>query len=194
MNGTNRGADDGKQHEAEDEGRITMMESRDMFDLLQTDTNAWVEQADELFLSAKLVESKFKDVQRMPALVSNFRQQQLAFFNSFMMVTAFAFENLIKGLGVAKGMHWKNDFGEEGGHGIANYVHKVTSVSAEEKDLLTRLQVFSIWAGRYPMLTSPEKYRADAPRRRFSFSKDVDLIEALSSRLKSEIRSARSVK
>jgi len=162
----------------------------DIFELLQRDPNAWVEQADALFLSAKLAQNKFMQVREIPAPHLDTRLQQLAFFDSFMMLTAFAFENLIKGLGVTKGMHWKNDFSDEGGHGIASYAHKVISTSAEEKDLLGRLQVFSIWAGRYPMPTTSGKYHADADNRRFSFPKDVHLIEKLSARLKSEIQSA----
>ena len=166
------------------------MATTDIFDRIKDDPHAWVEQADCLFISAKLSETALRAAMRKPATISNVRVEQLAFLDSFMMLTAFAFENLIKGLGVAKGMNWKTDFQEDGGHGIAAYVEKATTVSTDEKNILQRLQTFSIWAGRYPMPTKSGKYQADSLQRTLSIPRDVELIERLKARLKAEVRAA----
>ncbi len=165
------------------------METTDTFDRIQDDPHAWVERADCLFISAKQAEIALKEAMTKPATFSDVRLQQLAFLDSFMMLTAFAFENLIKGLGVAKGKHWTH-FHEQSGHGIAAYAERATTVSAEERSLLQRLQIFSIWAGRYPIPKKPSKYQADAPQRKFSIPRDIELIDKFKARLKSEFRAA----
>jgi hypothetical protein len=59
---------------------------------------------------------------------------------SFMLLTAFAFENLLKGIAVADApTAWKN-LKDDSGHGISAFAATYTDLSSQERDLLERLQ------------------------------------------------------
>jgi hypothetical protein len=79
-----------------------------------------------------------------------------------MMLSGFAIENMIKGLLVCrlpKPRSLKDPaFKKMLHHDLIKLVPADVILSEKESELLTRLQTFTVWAGRYPMPKDPDKY------------------------------------
>ena len=115
------------------------------------------------------------------------RERNLAYMKSFTLLTAVAFENLIKGLFVARKIDWRTATqSHHGGHGIASYVRQATTVSAEELDLLERLQEYLVWAGRYAIPMKEQRY-LNGHDLQCLRSDDVNLIPNVFERLANEL-------
>jgi hypothetical protein len=86
------------------------------------------------------------------------REKKLAYMQSFMLLTAIAFENLIKGIVVAaEPTSWRS-LKADSGHGISTFAAMFTTLSEPESDLLQRLQEYLLWAGRYTIPTKSARY------------------------------------
>jgi hypothetical protein len=86
----------------------------------------------------------------------------LGVVSSTMLLLGLSFENLIKGVYVARNPTlvdrarldrslWRAD----GGHGIRVFAKSLIALEQVEEDLLDRLQTYVVWAGRFPIPTSP---------------------------------------
>jgi len=156
--------------------------------LIENDPLSWLEQAEGARMSAEVIWPHSVEARSHHPSGAGIREKQLAFMHSFMLLTALAFESLIKGLAVAKGIGWRT-LKEDGGHGISTYVTRVTAVSDAEPELLSRLQEYLVWAGRYVIPLREPRYEDGSHRRRWT-SKDSEIISALFGRLKDELHAA----
>lgn len=165
----------------------------DMYSLIGRNAQDWLWAAKRLKMSADLVLKHLLQITNVPYIGSSksileLMQKRLAFIESFMMLTGFAFENLLKGIDIAKNPNLVDSkkldtalWNVRGGHGISSFAKKVVSLNPSEIKLLERLEEYIIWAGRYPIPKLANTYsRATEPycRRKFH-SSDPDLINSL---------------
>ena len=165
-----------------------MSDEPSTYSLIETDPLCWLKQAEAARMSADVIWPHFVEARSHHPREPGSCEKQIAFLHSFMLLTALAFESLIKGLAVAKRIGWRT-LREDGGHGIAAYVTRLTAVSDAELDLLRRLQEYLVWAGRYLVPMHESRYEADSHRRRWT-SKDSEISLALFGRLKDELHTA----
>lgn len=165
-----------------------MTDEASAYSQIENDPLLWLEQAEGARISAEVIWPHFVEAWSHHPSKAGIRENQLAFMHSFMLLTALAFESLIKGLAVAKGIDWRT-LREDGGHGISAYVSRVTAVSDAELDLLRRLQEYLVWAGRYVIPMREPRYEDSSHRRRWT-SRDPELVTALFGRLKDELHVA----
>jgi hypothetical protein len=87
----------------------------------------------------------------------------VAYWNSFLLLTAFAFENLYRAILVTRGGSWRDVGKGKNSHGLVKQLSSVTTLTDEEMHLVKRLETYLLWAGRY---TVPWKLQAyvDASR------------------------------
>ena len=164
-----------------------MADPASIYSIVESDSLAWSEQAEGAFMSAEVIFPRFMEARAQHPSLPGIREQQLAFMHSFMLLTALAFEGVIKGLAVAQGIDWQT-LREDGGHGLSQYVRRVTTVSDAELDLLIRLQEYLKWAGRYVVPMTATRYVEGAERRKWK-SPDRELIPTFFQRLRSELHS-----
>lgn len=173
------------------------------YKLLGNDALSWLEQATFLKMSADVIWTSLEAALAHPPVNPGVREQQLAFSQSFMMLTGFAFENLVKGIIVARnrnavetnkvlGSEWKND---RGGHGLSTLAPRYVSLSSDELDLLQRLEEYIVWAGRYSIPNNSTTFiKAHEPESRQTIkpSTDRQLIDGLFTRLCQTLREDRA--
>jgi hypothetical protein len=80
---------------------------------------------------------------------------------SFMLLTAIAFENLLKGIAVVADPTGWQALKADSGHGISTFAAMFTTLSESESDLLQRLQEYLVWAGSYTIPKKPARYVAN---------------------------------
>lgn len=149
------------------------------------DPRLWLEQANASKLSAEVMRDALLAViaeQRPP---DETRLRKLAYMGAFMMLLGIAFENVLKGLLVAK----KAGRWEEYQHHLARMAKVVTRCSAAEIDLLMRLEIFVVWAGRYMIAKTPERHDREKDSRKLS-SADWHRASDLFDRLARELEAA----
>jgi hypothetical protein len=165
----------------------------DMYSLIGRNAEDWLWAAKRLKMSADLVLKHLLPIINVPYVGSSesmleLMETQLAFIEAFMMLTGFAFENLLKGIDIAKNPNLVDSkkldttlWNVRGGHGISIFAKKVVSLNSSEINLLKRLEEYIVWAGRYPIPKSADTYnRASEPynQRKF-FRSDPELINSL---------------
>jgi hypothetical protein len=165
-----------------------MSDSAETYKLLETDAANWLETAEGLQMSAKLSWDALWALSRVPP--SESRQSRLAYMQSFMLLTAFAFENVCRGVAtLTKAEGWKYLANYRGGHDLSSVVSEFVSISAEERDLLQRLETYSRWAGRYLIPKGPDQYvKAVELQLRTVRPADLELAEQLFERLKAQLQ------
>ncbi|MBV9469514.1 MAG: hypothetical protein JOZ57_09755, partial [Abitibacteriaceae bacterium] len=75
-----------------------------MFDVIGQEPLMWLEQAQELKLCADMMWQELQSIAHVSQVLAGIRVKKLALFNGYMLLTGFAFENVIKGLIVAQGI------------------------------------------------------------------------------------------
>jgi hypothetical protein len=172
----------------------------EIYELLGQSPLTWLEQAEFLRMSAALILEKLREILPIPQVHPGVREQKVAFVDSFMLLMGLSFENLIKGVHIAKTPRlsienrmkiWKS---HRGGHGISTLIKVVAPVSADEENLLTRLEEYAFWAGRYPIPVNTNQYlRSIKPQNLRSFTtQDPALCDTLFERLAAMIRTTTS--
>ena len=154
----------------------------------------WFNTAERLKYSAELLYSILADLmtneERQDEV--DLRENQLALFDSYMMLMGFALENLIKGVSIkaytSNGIVideydqiskkvWK----VKNGHDIiqiASLCH--FSLNEEEHNLLQRCKTFAVWAGRYHLPKFKSEYDdAFANERLHTKPEDKQIIDNL---------------
>src|SRR4051794_30701548 len=101
------------------------MASSMAYDTLGRDPLLWLEQAGFLKLSANAILAELKPIYPKPQTLPGVRERKLAFIQSYMLLTGLAFENLIKGILLAKDPSLVTATSiptmlGHGGHGIAD--------------------------------------------------------------------------
>jgi hypothetical protein len=169
----------------------------EIYKLLGQDSLTWLQQAEFLRMSAVPIWEKLREILYVSQVRHGIREQKLAFTQSFMLLTGMSFENLIKGVHIAKTPNlsiedrikiWNS---YRGGHGISGLINLAISPSAKEKNLLRRLEEYVVWAGRYPIPRDINQYRSAKNYHSLS-TQDPPLCDTLFERLASIIRTTTS--
>lgn len=138
-----------------------------IYNLAAHDPSVWLGQAQSLKLAAQLHWDEMTKVWASDSMPKSSRDDLLlAYMNAYMLLTGFAFENLIKGVIIsrASGDHEKSYqeyWKRVNGHNLTNLI-ALTGITLDtpETELLQRLQTFTFWAGRYFLpSTSNDFYR-----------------------------------
>jgi hypothetical protein len=166
-------------------------EAEELFEIVCKDAQTWLAQANQLKMSADVIEVELRDKMARFQFEHGLNEQLLAYLKSFMLLTGMAIENLIKGILVGRDSSLVNrelinkKLLPKGGHGISEGAKRVISVSNSEHDLLRRLEEYLIWAGRYPMPLKSEVFlKSQTPENLRSFSwADFELIDKFFDRL-----------
>ena len=132
-------------------------ETENLFELIREDAQSWLAQAKQLRLSADVIHREWEKIRNHPQSVPGVRERMLAYSQSFMLLTGFAFENLLKG--ILHGQDPNRDLKKKnaGGHGIVKMAKEVTTLTPDELNLLERLEIYLFWAGRYQLPMTSEK-------------------------------------
>jgi hypothetical protein len=169
----------------------------DMFSLIGRNAQDWLGAAKRLKISADIVLKHLLQIINVPYVSSSesvleLMEKQLALMEAFMMLTGFAFENLLKGIDIAKNPNLVDSkkldtalWNVRGGHGISSFAKKIVSLDPSEINMMERLEEYIVWAGRYPIPKLANTYSsATEPysRRKFN-SSDPELIDNLFERL-----------
>ena len=159
-----------------------MNDPNETYQLLESDALSWLEQARGARLSAEVIYAALMEIMPLSQTLPRVREKKLAYMQSFMLLTAIAFENLLKGIATSDDpTGWKR-LQDDGGHGISTFAATVTTLSDAERDLLQRLQEYLVWAGRYIIPTKPTRYSSKHQLRKLR-SSDPSLIAELFERL-----------
>jgi hypothetical protein len=110
-----------------------------------------------------------------------------------MLLLGLAFENLIKGVYVARNPALvdrtrldRSPWQADSGHGIRDFAKTLTRLEPDEEELLDRLQEYLVWAGRFPIPTKSGRYhqnRSPVNKQRVS-TDDLDTAHRLLEKLK----------
>lgn len=133
----------------------------------------WFETAERLKISAEVLYDKLSDLydrEQIPENLMEWRKQQLAVFQSHMMLLGFSLENLVKAVSV-KTYTSKNglvtDFKSlqnqvwqvKNAHDLLSIAENCNfELTDNEKDLIERHTEFLVWAGRYHLPKNKLKY------------------------------------
>jgi|GEM_PF-2822761 len=166
-------------------------EAEEIFESVCKDAQRWLAQANQLKMSADVIEVELQDVMLRIRFEQGLDQPFLAFLKSFMLLTGMAIENLIKGILVGRNpsigsREVKRLLGKKkGGHCISEGAKKVINPSKSEYELLRGLEEYLVWAGRYQMpLKSEDFLDSQRPENILGFSwADFELIDTLFDRL-----------
>lgn len=135
-----------------------MSDFEETYTVREADPLSWLEHAGGMRLSADVVYKALVEIAPVSQTVPGIREKKLAYMQSFMLLTALAFENLLKGIAVVDApTAWRN-LRDDSGHGISAFAAKYINLSSEERDLLRRLQEYLVWAGRYIIPKTPGRF------------------------------------
>ena len=177
-------------------------QAQEMYEVVGQDALGWLEHAKTLKLSADILLQELIRISPQPQVLPGVRERKLAYVRSFMLLTGLAFENLIKGIFIARNPKivdrkmldaqlWS---AVRKGHGISILASQVISLDPAELDLLTRLEEAIIWAGRYPIPINSTQYFQTRMSNKVSLNPAVDseLINSLFERLSAILEMERS--
>jgi hypothetical protein len=169
------------------------LEAEEIFEGVCKDPQTWLAQANQLKMSADVIEVELQDVMLRIRFEQGLDQPFLAFLKSFMLLTGMAMENLIKGILVGRNpsieshkVKWLLGKKKGGhGHGISEGAKELIGVSKSEYELLRGLEEYLVWAGRYQMPSRSEDFlNSQRPENLLGFSwEDFELIDKLFDRL-----------
>lgn len=170
----------------------TRSESEELYELSGSEALIWLEKAQGLRYCAGILKDKLVEMWNETSPVSR-RVETLGVVSSTMLLLGLAFENLIKGVYVARKPAlvdrirldrslWQTD----GGHGIRDFAKSLMRLEPDEEELLDRLQEYVVWAGRFPVPTKAGRYHQNlSPVNKHQFSTaDFDTADRLFGKLK----------
>lgn len=168
-----------------------MSDHAETYKVLETDAVNWLEMAEGLRMSAQLSWDALWTVQGQPP--AEVRQDKMAYAASFMLLTAFALENICRGIAtITEETGWRFLADARGGHILSKDVPKFIKITEKERDLLERLETYSVWAGRYLIPKDSKAYVSACERRsRTIRNTDLAMVDQLFARLKAQFESVR---
>jgi hypothetical protein len=141
-------------------------ESDEQYKLVGQEALMWLEKAQGLRFCAGILKDQLVE------MVTNndtppwaLRVETNGVVSSTLLLLGLAFENLIKGVDIARDPSlvnlkslnlrlWKGD----GGHAIRNFAKSLMKLEPDEEELLDRLQESIFWAGRFPIPLNSVRY------------------------------------
>ncbi|MDF9798597.1 hypothetical protein OKW21_003860 [Catalinimonas alkaloidigena] len=133
---------------------------------IAADSLVWLEQAELLNISAiSIYQNLIKSYSNHNLSPSARSKATMGFMGSYMLLSGYAFENLIKGVSIARFKDESLDILKQKrwnyrkGHGISSIARDlIDDVTKDELDLLSRFEEFVIWGGRYPVPLKESMY------------------------------------
>jgi hypothetical protein len=122
---------------------------------------SWIKTANGLMLSAKLSWDALDPLLWKRPFNPGSLHVVVAYWNSFLLLTAFAFENLYRAWLVANSRDWREVRRGGNSHALVKQLSNITKLSEEELRLVKRLETYLLWAGRYTVPWTLDAY-ADA--------------------------------
>lgn len=167
-----------------------MDDAADTYNVLQSDAFSWLEVATGLRRSALLSWNALSPIWDRSQTLPGIGEDAFGYVQSFMLLTAFSFENVCRGIAVlTQPEGWKFLQKWSGGHALIEPIKIFISISDCECDLLLRLETYLQWAGRYPIPKSATKYTgAVADRSRTVRSSDLRVSDELFARLEAQVK------
>jgi hypothetical protein len=132
-------------------------ESERLFSILHEDAQSWLAKAKQLRMSAAVMWAEFENAAQSGQVHDGVTERMLAFSGASMLLMGFAFENLLKGIILARDPRAKMAR-VQGGHGIVAMACAVTTLTSDERYLLERIQIYLTWAGRYQLPKFSQQY------------------------------------
>jgi hypothetical protein len=132
-------------------------DTENLFKRIREDSQSWLAQAKQLRLSADVIFVEWGKIIQSPPSNPGVQEKMLAYSQGLMLLTGFAFENLLKGILYGRDSSSKLT-SSNGGHGIVQMAKGVVSLASEELDLLGRLEIYLVWAGRYRIPMKSDKF------------------------------------
>ncbi len=175
-------------------------ENKRIYSLMEQDAPAWLDKANQLKASADVLYAEFKRIIELPPVARVLETK--AFVNGYMLLTGLAFENLIKGVLIARNPQiidhvksgkgalprdlvraWKT-------HQLVPLLREVRKLSPEEADLLKRLTGFVRWGSRYLVPWDSATYHrsVEEAMRQLRVPEDAALIDCLFQALSHTLR------
>jgi hypothetical protein len=157
-----------------------------LFKLIREDAQSWLAQAKQLRLSANVIFLEWEKIIQYPPSNLGVQEKMLAYSKSFMLLTGFAFENLLKGILYGRDSNSKLAR-NKGGHGIVEMAKGIITLSSAELNLLERLETYLRWAGRYRVPLSPEVFHESQEKVSIT-TEDSKIIDQLFRKLEQILR------
>jgi len=145
----------------------TKQNIEDLYFVLLHDAYSWVQKAERHLIPANIIHKELVNhLHGKHEIPDELTDMVMGLIDSYMLLLSLSFENIIKGLIVSI----KPDFidtdelkiykwGTHGGHGIVEMLKcNFKSLDSIDSDLIERLQTYLIWAGKYQIPKSPDKY------------------------------------
>ena len=180
---------------------LTRNESDEQYQQIGQEALMWLEKAQGLRYCAEILKSHLLELVKSPP--ASRRIETNGVVSSATLLLGLAFENLIKGVGIAQdpslvnsaGLNLKLWKGKDGGHGIRGYAKSLLTLDQEEEELLDRLQESIYWAGRFPIpLRSDRYHESNAPVNKHQLStQDFTVADQLFKKLEKQLITFRSV-
>jgi hypothetical protein len=178
----------------------TRAESDERYQLLGRESLQWLEKAQGLRYCSGILKTHLLEIVKTPP--ASRRIETLGVVSSAMLLLGLAFENLIKGVKVAENPNlvgqdrfnissWRRN---DAGHGIKALAQSVVTLTSDEEELLDRLQESILWAGRFPIpLTSNRYHDSHSPVNKHQLSTaDFEIADQLFDKLEKELTRFRS--
>ncbi|SFF24611.1 hypothetical protein [Spirosoma endophyticum] len=142
-------------------------DSDELFELTGNSPSSWLHQARSLKTAAQLPLDELARIKASDLSPADRSEALMSHIQSYMLLTSFSFENLIKGILTSRKPNmvdgkslstalWDN----KNGHKVVDIIPADIILSDQERDLFIRLQAFAIWAGRYPIPMNSHDYHS----------------------------------
>jgi hypothetical protein len=131
--------------------------AEELFEIIGSDAHSWLTQAKRMKMIADTILPLLQDELLIAPAVRGTQQRRLAYLDTYMLLTGLAFENLIKGILIGRnpalvtGDRIESGILGRKGHGIAKGARSIIGLTAQELQLLGRIEEYLFWSGRYPL-------------------------------------------
>lgn len=133
------------------------MAATELFELIHQDAHSWLGQAKQLRLAANALLPHWEAALLGRPSEPDIQTKMLAYSEAYMMLNGLAFENLFKGILYGRDPK-RNLKKRDGGHGIVEMAKEISCLTDGEQKLLERLKYYLVWAGRYPIPMTVQKF------------------------------------
>jgi len=174
---------------------MTRYESEAQYERTGQEALIWLEKAEGLRYCAGILKDHLLEMVNNPnSDPLSRRVETLGVMSSTLLLLGLAFENLIKGVDIARDPSlvnlrslnrslWKDD----SGHAIRKFAKSLMTLDSDEEELLDRLQEAVVWASRFPIPTNSPRYHASlnpVNKQQVSPANDFDVADRLFDKLK----------
>jgi hypothetical protein len=158
----------------------TLSDSKALFKTIGRDPLIWRNHARRLKLIAKTLEPGLRKSLKNDQRLEKDREEKMAYIEVYMLLMGLSFENLIKGIVIAKNPELVSEskgesklMGELKTHKLSQLARRHLDITKKGLDIIERLEEFVIWGGRYPIPASSHHYFKSAqPRNLRSLNSD----------------------